>query len=258
MILDLENRPAVARDRLYRMDGTEANDNLLIYAPESLMANEITLASPDVENALKKLVRKFRPEVLIVDNWRLFLSGDENNAEVVVRGLKILSNVREIIPTLGIIIVHHMRKQQAGSREQPIRLRVDPSSWLEMASGHYALIAHTDAGFGLEREKSQDTDELIIFAGVARNAVARTLMLDEDEQTLRFRLAEGADVEKIFTTRELDFWHAIRGLEAFSFTDVVTVAKTTNRKAVSSMLRKANSMGLIVKGLDGAYRRVNQ
>jgi hypothetical protein len=70
-----------------------------------------------------------------------------------------------------------MRKQQQGERQAS--LRVDPSAWVESASGHYAFVAHVDACFGLERENA-DGDELIIFAGVARNTAPRTLLLDED------------------------------------------------------------------------------
>jgi AAA domain len=253
LILDFENRPAVAKQRLLKMDGKPITDNLLVYAPESLMANAITIASEDGVKALVQVVKDVMPDVLIVDNWRLFLAGDENKTDVVLHGLKVLSALRSIVRTLGIIIVHHIRKQQQG--EKQVSLRVDPSAWIESASGHYAFVAHVDACFGLERENTGDGNELIIFAGVARNTAPRTLLLDEDEQTLRFRVAEGSDVERLFTPKELEFWRAIRKLDEFSFTDVVNATGTTNRKAVSSMLRKANNMNLVEKR-DQLYRRI--
>lgn len=217
------------------------------------MANAITIAREKGIEALEQAVQDVLPDVLIVDNWRLFLGGDENKTEVVLRGLMVLSALRKIIPSLGIIVVHHIRKQQQGERHPS--LRVDPSAWVESASGHYAFVAHVDACFGLERENA-DGDEMIIFAGVARNTAPRTLLLEEDEQTLHFRIAEGAVVERLFTRKELEFWLAIQNLEEFTFTDVVKAAHTTNRKAVASMLRKANNMNLIVKG-DQLYRRVS-
>jgi hypothetical protein len=193
---------------------------------------------------------------LIIDNWRLLLSADENKNEIVLRGLRSLSMLRKSASRLGIIIVHHTRRQLQGEH-QP-RLRNDPSSWIEAASGHYAFVAHLDACFGLERKKNSDGDELIILAGVARNAKPRTLLLEEDEQDLRFRVADGSGVEKIFTGKEVELWRAIESLEAFTFTDVINKTQTTNRKAAAAMLRKADHMGVITKGLDRIYRKVKR
>ncbi len=258
LMLDFENKPSGASIRLHKMDGSAAiNENLLVYAPDSLMDNPITMIHPDGERILSALVDRYRPDVLIIDNWRLFLGGDENSSDVVVRGLKLLSTLRRIIPTLATVIVHHLRKQQQRDR-QPL-LRIDPSAWLEFASGHYAFVSHLDACFGLEREKGMEgDDELIVFGGVARNSIARTLLLEEeDEKTLRFTLAAAANVEKIFTPKEFEFWRAIGQLETFRFQDVVDYARTTNRKTVTSMLRKAQNNGLIEKLSDG-YKKLQR
>ena len=254
LMLDLENRPARARARFVKMAGEEPNENLLIYAPETLTSNSITLLNPNGLLQLEQLVEDTRPEVLIVDNWRLFLGGDENKTEVVVRGLKALSGLRRFVPGLGIIVVHHVRKQQQGEN-QP-KLRVDPSSWVEAASGHYAFIAHVDACFGLEREQDRASgEELIVFGGVARNAQARTLLLDEDIETLRFRLAEGEEsAKRIFTQVETGFWSVVGKVKAFTFSEAIQCTGTKNRKAMTSMLRKAEDMGLIDRGLDRVYR----
>jgi hypothetical protein len=253
LILDLENRPSTAQSRFRKMGGTAPNDDLHIYAPESLMGNSLTLANAQGAKQLEQVVEDVRPEVLIIDNWRLFLGGDENKAEVIVNGLRVLSALRRIVPTLGIVIVHHIRKQQQGEN-QP-RLRTDPSAWVEAASGHYAFVAHVDACFGLERENHHG-DDLIVFAGVARNAAPRTLLLDEDEDTLTFRLANGADApEQLFTPAELALWSTVRDWpDTFLFKDVVEKTGTRNRKAVASMLRKARGMNLISKTADHIYR----
>jgi hypothetical protein len=125
---------------------------------------------------------------------------------------------------------------------------------VQAASGHYAFVAHTDACFGLERE-NHGSDEVIVFGGVSRNASPRMLVLDEDEETLRFSLAEGEGAEKIFTPAEFALWEAIRRLpDRFSFGDVLLKTGTKNRKAVSSMLRKAKGMNLISQAPDRTYR----
>jgi hypothetical protein len=151
LILDLENRPAATRNRLLKLSdcglitqnhqGTEPLDeNLFLYIPESLMGNRLTLMDKKGPKLLERAVEDCSPDILIIDNWRLFLAGDENNHEVIVRGLKIISGLRSIAPKLAVVIVHHTRKQQQGEN-QP-RLRVDPSGWVEGASGHYAFIGH--------------------------------------------------------------------------------------------------------------------
>jgi len=49
---------------------------------------------------------------------------------------------------------------------------------------------------------------------------------------------------------------AVESLQEFTFGEVVERAHTKNRKLVASMVRKLTSMGVIERGLDGAYRRL--
>jgi hypothetical protein len=135
-------------------------------------------------------------------------------------------------------------------------LRIDPSAWVENASGHYSLIAHLDACFGLEREVDRKTgDELIVFGGVSRSAAPRTLLLDEDPDTLTFRTADSDDfIQKLLTERERAAWIAMENLPEFTFSDVVERAHTKNRKMVASLLKKLTSMNVIERGLDAVYR----
>lgn len=256
LILDLENRAARVRARFQKMsDGSNGDERLFIFAPETLADLRITLANSAGVKALCELVAEVGPDVLIIDTWRLLLGGDENKTEVVVRGLRALSSLRKRLPTLAIIIVHHTGKTQG---QDPPLLRIDPSAWVENASGHYSLIAHMDACFGLEREIDRKSgDELIVFGGVSRGAVPRTLLLEEDPETLRFRTAIGDDVvQKLLTEKECAAWHAVEELPELTFTDVVERAHTKNRKLVASMVRKLGSMGLIQRGPNAVYLQV--
>jgi hypothetical protein len=259
LILDLENRAARVRARFKKMSGESPGDErLFIYAPETLSDLGVTLATPQGIKALKQLVADVRPDLLIIDTWRLLLGGDENKPEVVVRGLRALSSLRELLPKLATLIVHHTRKTQG---QDPPLLRIDSGAWIENASGHFSLIAHMDACFGLEREIDRKSgDELIVFGGVSRSSAPGTLLLDEDLDTLTFRTAESEEViEKLLTEKERAAWHAVEDLPQFTFTDVVERARTKNRKLVASMLRKLYSMNVIERGPDAVYRiRVNK
>jgi len=254
LVLDLENRAAGARARFQRMsEASHGDEQLFIYAPDTLSDLGVTLSTTGGIKALQQLVADVKPDLLIIDTWRLMLGGDENKTEVVVRGLRALSVLRLQLPTLATLVVHHTRKTQG---QDPPLLRIDPSAWVENASGHYSFIAHLDAAFGLEREVDRKTgDELIVFAGVSRSAAPRTLLLDEDPETLTFRTADGEDVvQKLLTEKERAAWRTVENLAAFSFTDVVERAQTKNRKLVASLLRKLSSMNVIERGLDGLYR----
>ena len=258
LVLDLENRPAGARSRFLKMSAPgPADEHVHIYAPETLAGNAVSLSTAAGVKCLEQMVTEIRPEVLIVDTWRLLLGGDENKTEVVVNGLKTLSRLREILPALGMILIHHVRKQQG---ENPPRLRIDPSAWIEAASGHYSFIGHVDACYGLERETDRDSgEEFIVFGGIARNAAPRTLLLEEDPETLLFRVGEGEEAaRKIFTPAETSIWLRLSEHREFSFSEAAEWAGTKNRKAIVSTLRKAESVRLIERGLDKVYRTVRK
>ncbi len=254
LVLDLENRAAGVRSRFQKMSrASDADEQLFIYAPETLADMGVTLTTPAGIKALQQLVAEVKPDLLIIDTWRLLLGGDENKTEVVVRGLRDLSSLRQRLSMLAILILHHTRKMQG---KDPPLLRIDPSAWVENASGHYSLIGHLDACFGLEREIDRKSgDELIVFGGISRSAAPRTLLLDEDPDTLLFRTADSDDViQKLLTEKERAAWQAVEDMREFTFSDVVKRAHTKNRKLVASMLKKLDSMNIIERGLDAVYR----
>jgi CheY-like chemotaxis protein len=258
LILDLENRPAGARLRFQKMsDAASGDERVLIYAPETLSSAGITLATGSGVKALQQLVAGVKPNLLIVDTWRLLLGGDENKTQVVVDGLRALSSLRQQLPSLAVLVVHHTRKTQG---QDPPLLRVDPSAWIENASGHYSLIAHLDACIGLEREIDRKSgDELIVVGGISRSSAPTTLLLEEDPETLNFRTADSDDVLlQLLTEKERAAWLSVSMLPEFTFSDVVERARTKNRKLVASMLRKLIAMNAIERGVDATYRPANK
>jgi hypothetical protein len=251
LYLDLENRLSNVKSRFLRMaEPHDADKNIHIYAPETLAENAF-VASADGIVRLAGVIEDFNPDVLIIDPWRLFVGGDGNKEDVVMAGLKTLSQLRQDHPKLATILIHHLRKQQEGFR---VSLRTDPHSWVESASGHYSLIGHSDATYGLEREIS-DGEELIVFGGVARATVAPTLLLDEDEDTLLFEPSRSEAVaQKLFTPVERGIWDVASRLGKFTHSELLAAARTTNRKAISAMLNKARSGGMIAQDDGKIYR----
>ena len=253
LLLDLENRPAVAQLRFAKMcEPHEDDQNIVIYAPLSLIDNALTLEGEGFTE-LEQMVRDHKPDVLIIDTWRLLIGPvDENKSEVVLEGLRRLSRLRSLIADITIILVHHLRKQQNGN---PVLLRDDPYSWVESVSGHHALVGHVDCIWGLEREQVGRGEELIVFGGVARSTASICIVLEHDpDQSLLFSVASGDQaLEAVFSDVEGGIWSSAKRLRHFRFTDLVTAAKTTNKKAVAGMLRKALSQGALFKLSDGSY-----
>jgi hypothetical protein len=178
-------------------------------------------------------------DVLIIDTWRLFVGRDENKSEVIIDALKQLSILRQELPNLALVIVHHLRKEKSDS---PLHLRSDPYAWVEGVSGHHALVSHVDACFGLEREK----DDFIVFGGIARNSATCTQLLEEDIDTLRFEVANGEEAAKmVMTPKEWEFWDTAKKMKRFTFTELKNKAATKNKKALSLMLRKAEEHGIL-------------
>jgi hypothetical protein len=254
LVLDFENRSAGVKARFAKMSSPHPGDgNLHIYSPETLASIKVSLATKEGIAELERIVTSISPDILLVDTWRLLLGGDENKAEVVVKGLTALSRLRERLPKLATILIHHLRKQQG---DHPAKLRLDPYAWTETASGHYSFIGHVDACFGLEREHDSNGDELIVFGGVARNSDPYMLLLEDDPDTLRFDVASGeAAAKKLFTDAEKKIWEAVRGVDRFTFSEAQSRARTKNKKAVSATLRKAKGLGLVEQLPDKTYTR---
>ena len=244
LMIDFENRPGPLSQRFRAMGGdVSGHERLRVWCARSLDST-LPDASPEGAALLRRLVEQAQPDVLIIDPWRLWLGGDENDARDIVRGLRILSSVRANLPHLAIVVVHHVRKEKFDS---PKRLLQDPSLWADAVSGHHALMSHVDACYGLERQMAEDEDPLIVFGGIARNTQPPTLILEEDE-SLRFKVsANEAAAFKVMTKAQREAWNKIKKMRKFGFNQAVTAAKTTNRKAVSATLKIAEYHGLLIK-----------
>jgi hypothetical protein len=246
LLVDLENRPAGVKKRFSKLsEPSEADQRIFIYAPDTLADEGINTSAVGILR-IGKMLESSEADVLIIDTWRLFVTRDENKSEVIVDALKQLSSLRKKRPNLALVIVHHLRKEKS---ESPLHLRSDPYAWVEGVSGHHALVSHVDACFGLEREGN----DLIAFGGVARNSVTSTQLLEEDIDTLRFEVANGEQAAKaVMTLKEKEFWGIAKEMKQFTFTALKEKAATKNKKALSTMLRKAEEHGILSRD-DASY-----
>ena len=258
LLLDLENKPAFTKQRFERMsESKETDKNIHIYCPEVLAEDSLTLADTKGLSRLRECITELESDVLIIDPWRLFSGGDELKAQDAVKALRLLSSLRKVRPNLGIIIVHHLRKNQGEGR---VKLRSDPHIWAEEISGSYALVGHCDAIFGLEREREEQENELIVFGGIARNTAAPlTVLLEEDEESPLFWIARGEEVlKKLLTAGERKAWHVAKDLGTFGFNRLHEEDKKLNnrdnKKLISRMLARARKQGLVQQQADKSYR----
>lgn len=240
--LDLENKPETVQWRFSRMLGERSwpKDTLFFYAPPKLSDNQASLMHSQGVKNLRQMLDMTKPEVLIVDTWRLLVGGDENKAQEVLQALKTLSSLREPFPQMAIILVHHVKKE---SQFTP-KLRVDPALWIESCSGSFALVGHCESAFGIQREQDPDNTERIVFNGVSRN-FSPPLLLLEDCEDLSFRRLEGEEfAEAIMSKREQQAWLVARRLGWFRFHELEEQCKE-QAKILHSMLKKAQSLHLI-------------
>lgn len=242
LYLDLENKPETVQSRFRRMLGERSwpRDTLFFYAPPNLSENQASLMHSQGVKSLRTMLDLTKPEVLIVDTWRLLVGGDENKAQEVLQALKTLSSLREHLPQMAIILVHHLRK--AG--QFTAKLRLDPSAWAESCSGSFALVGHCESTFGIEREQDPDHSERIVFNGVSRN-FSPPLLLLEDCEDLSFRRLEGEEfASAIMSAREQKAWLIARQLGWFRFDDLARESKEQPR-ILWSMLKKAQNLHLV-------------
>ena len=246
LMVDLENRRWAVKDRLVRMVGPDDNvPGLFTWCADSLH-NELVNSTEEGITTLSQGIKDCGAEVVIIDPWRLFVRGDENSAADVVGGIRALARLRESRPDLTIVIVHHVRKDRF---ESPRSLLADPRTWIESVSGHNALASHVDGCYGLERQKDEKGEEMVIFGGIARNVEPLLTLLEDDEESLRFNVCQNEDVLKtVLTPAEYNFWAVAAKTEGpFGFTELLDRAGGTNKKALSKMLHQAVRCGVLVK-----------
>ncbi len=248
LYLDLENSPEITQRRSTGMESDKTWwGNVAFYCPQTLSEIQISLIRNRGLERLTEMVRNVDPCLLVVDTLRLaMIGGEENNACDILQALTAVSSLRRIKPRLAAILVHHTRKSVVGGP----KLRQDPAGWIETASGHFALVGHTDLAFGIERE-TQDSGPSIYFSGVARNHSVPLLMLEDCQDLTYRRLTGEAFAIGTFGKAERAAWDRAKELGRFTFRKLEKESGIF-AAAIASMLRKAQDFGLVDRA-DGYY-----
>jgi KaiC/GvpD/RAD55 family RecA-like ATPase len=250
LYIDLESQPEDIIGHFQAIAGSaweQVKSSISVYAVQSLAESSVGLDDVGL-GKLIALIDKANADFLVIDNWRLVANGQENDAGDVVQSLRALSRLRSAYPKLTVLILHHLRKDGKEERYKS-SLRTDPQAWLDRVSGSLALVAHTDASYGLERDAGED--DMLILNGVRRSGQAPLLLLQSDESTLRFELVSDPETaeKSVFTKAQHDLWKALPA--RFTWAQGVAVAGKTRKRILSSLLRRAMENKLLVKSSAG-------
>lgn len=251
LYVDLENRKREIVKRVNMMfENLREKRNITFYAPDSFK-NEIDVMSSKGLKTLKLLIERNDPELVILDPFRLLFSlkGDENNAQHVLTALQNLNSLREFFPDITFIIAHHLRKAQVIGKSQGIQLKQNPQLWIEQASGHGALTAHTDMTLGLEREYSSSGEsDLVYMGGVSRGSVIPLLIL-EDRSDMTFSPApKERYLRGFFGGQTWPCFQRMQELKNFTFDQLVALDEFDQRA-----IRQTLAIGLRLRLLDSVY-----
>jgi hypothetical protein len=216
LYLDLENSPEITQRRSAGMEADRSWwSNAVFYCPKTLGEIQVSLIKSRGLQRLTEMVRSVDPALMIADTFRLCMLGaDENSAADILRALTALSSLKQVNPKLALVLIHHTRKSIVGGP----KLRQDPAGWVETASGHSALVGHSDLCFGIERE-SQDSGPHIYFGGIARNHSVPLLMLEDCPDLTYHRLTGEAFALSTFGKAERVAWDKAKQMGRFTFRD---------------------------------------
>jgi hypothetical protein len=250
LIVDLENRSWMLRDRMLRMAGKKEAPNLSVWCSDAL--GKGMDSTPAGIQLLRECIQTTGTQVLVIDPWRLWLIGAENTAEDVVTALRRLSELQTEFPGLTIIIIHHLRKEKF---DNPRQLLTDPGMWVDNVSGHQALPSHVDSVFGLERTEDEN-DETIVFGGVGRFIESKKMVLDDVEgDSLRFQVRKTQEaLNSVLTKRQREVWRKLSALGEFRAKDLVPGVNTSKRLCYA-VIEKAIAHGRLL-GVEGKGYRV--
>ena len=168
LYLALEDDHMRLQSRLYRMFGTEGNDNLFF----SVFALKL---GHGLDEQLSGFMTE-HPDTALVIIDTLQKVRDNDGSEYSYAGdYQLISRLKDFADAHGICVmtVHHTRKQQADDK-------------FDMISGTNGLLGAADGGFVLHKEKRTDNEAILDVSG--RDQQDQRLHLVRNEETLAWEL----------------------------------------------------------------------
>jgi putative DNA primase/helicase len=200
LYLDFENRPHILKARGKDL-GQNREINDVHFACYQRISDRDLGLDQDNFRRLQQAVEMLKPILLVIDPLRLATSVDLNDAQKVVAQLELLSELLEINPTMAILLLHHLKKNQFDP-SKTVKLRDNPAEWVDRIYGSQALLAHVETIIGLE----SDLDDMFTLATVPRSSNPITVVIEKVHGSQRFTLA-GSDFQlRTWTKKQQDYW----------------------------------------------------
>jgi hypothetical protein len=249
IVLDGESNPASYRDTFARLMRAVGIENW----PERLQLwfklDEALTPGNASFDALSRTVAEQQPGFLVLDPLRQFASGyDLLKPKDSLLFVNMLRSLQAEAPKLRIALPHHLTKRDV--RADHVALADDPWVWLERVSGSLALLDHVDVRLGFEEENGK-----LVMAGIKRGVglVGPWHFEVENDgagQPCRFRFEDCAHSMK---TRYTDFLEKLP--DGFTW-KAGRLVWGIGESTMHRFMKDAQSAGMLVKGADGVYRRV--
>ena len=108
---------------------------------------DLRLSDEQAVVELGEHLKRMGTKLLIVDAWQYVATGNSNDADEVTPQLMALSSLRDVVPDLTVLLIHHARKQTADAKDERLT---------DLIRGSGAFGAWYDCGVALSR-KDEDS-----------------------------------------------------------------------------------------------------
>lgn len=195
-------------------------------------------------------VEAVKPTLAFVDPLRTFWPHADQKGD---EAMRMITAMRKL--DTSWLITHHRRKERQDGF-MPTRLADDPQGWFQAAAGVLALINHTDARLGAEKQSSGEA-ELLIGGFVRSFGPINPLYLareyDDAGKAQGYRSVMGSG---FLSDSEREVWNSLGG--TFRYKDVKRALGGNSDSNTKRLLGKLQSLGLAQPDAKGkAYRKAS-
>jgi AAA domain len=275
--LDCENGPSEIQGRLQKqmaaLELTETQSALVKHNSFYVNARDFgsSLYGFRFEQGTTATFEEFlndcHPEIVIVDNLGLVLSGDLEDAADAKRFFEIVHGVKGGCPSVKtFLFLHHIKKPSDHHGGEKCNLYSAPYEYLTQMRGSGRLLDFSEMRYALAEESFGDNKHYVLN-GLARSAEVMPIVLEKNDETLSFQLIADKNLllESLFPenkrpkARELFEQIKIKLPLEFRFGDVEKLrdkdGKLYTKGTIDSTLKLASANGLLRRGDEKKYVR---
>lgn len=153
----------------------------------SIMEN-FRLENPEDIKALTDAIKKYNISLLILDSFRRFFVGKENDADVINKIFNTLKLVRKICDDITIIALHHAKKDDGNSWEADIR---------DILRGSSDIVNSADSVIGIKRKMRQTKFQIEHIKNRAGEEMSGKIVQIDGKLENKMYFYEIADVKEV-------------------------------------------------------------